>query len=96
VVTSAADREGWDRLVADLSEIAEVPPAAVHQDSQLIEDLALDSFALTELVLTLIDQYGMETLSEDLEGRRWNGVTAGQLYREWRLEVRQRPLDQSP
>jgi hypothetical protein len=46
----------------------------------LIEDLALDSVALAELLTILIDDYGVERLVTGLEDQGWAGLTAKELF----------------
>jgi acyl carrier protein len=61
-----------------------VPAEDLAPSMRLDQDLALDSLALTEVVVLLIVDFDMETLAEELEQRDWRGVTLGDLYGEYR------------
>ena len=70
----------WDELVNTTAEIAEGSSRAIAHDTRLIADLGLDSLAVTELVVVLIDEYGIETLSRDLDAIEWETLTVGALF----------------
>jgi acyl carrier protein len=59
-------------FTADLAELLDVRPESIDPDARLVEDLGLDSVALTEIVVMLISDYGAESLSERLEYERWD------------------------
>jgi len=70
----------WDELVAIVSNFVEIPAGEIHDDTLLIDGLGLDSLALTELLITLIEEHQVESLEQELFSRSWEGVTLGQLY----------------
>jgi len=73
----------WDDFVAELAAIAQVPEAGVHEDSRVLEDLALDSLALAELGVVLVDKHHTWSPTNNLETRRWDNVTVRELYNEY-------------
>ena len=85
-VVGSGAKVGWDAFVADVAVIADVPLADIGADTRLIEDLGCDSLSLVELVVALIEDYGMEGLSQNLGERTWQGVTVGALYDEYCAE----------
>jgi acyl carrier protein len=70
----------WGELMAEVAPFTEVAPERISRDSMLIEDLGLDSLALTELLITLIEEHGAEPLTEELFSRSWERVTLGELF----------------
>ena len=77
------DPISWDEYVAEVAAIAQVPVADVREDSRVLEDLALDSLALAELGVVLVDKYDSWSLSRDLETRSWDNCTVRSLYHEY-------------
>ena len=80
---SAAGQASWEDFVHSVAAAAGIPVREVSPSTRLIEDLDLDSLALTEVVVMLIVELGMESLSDGLEQRRWDSVTVGGLYDEY-------------
>jgi acyl carrier protein len=76
--------QGWKEFVAKVAELAAIEPDRIGPKTRIVEDLGLDSIALAELVVLLIDDYGVEPLSAGLEQRTWEGVTVGSLFDESR------------
>jgi acyl carrier protein len=72
----------WEQFQSQLVEILDTQAAAVEEDARLIEDLGADSVALAEIATFLLLDCGLESLADDLDRRDWEGVTAGQIYRE--------------
>jgi acyl carrier protein len=73
----------WDEFRAEVAQVADVSPGEIDDQTRVLEDLGLDSLALTELVVILVDKYDVWSLSKDLENRRWANVTVRQLYDEY-------------
>jgi acyl carrier protein len=73
----------WEQFVAEVASIAEVPVTDIQPETSVIEDLALDSLALAELGVVLVDKYDTWSLSRDLETRSWENVTVRDLYDEY-------------
>jgi acyl carrier protein len=73
----------WTEFAAEVAEIAQVPAAEVGPETRVLEDLALDSLALAELGVVLIDKYDLWTLSSELETRSWENLTVRALYDEY-------------
>jgi acyl carrier protein len=83
VPTTKWDPISWDEFVAEVAAIAQVPVGEVHEDTRVLEDLALDSLALAELGVVLVDKYDSWSLSRELETRSWENCTVISLYREY-------------
>jgi acyl carrier protein len=78
---TANDRNmSWDDLIAEISRVADLPPKRIDRESRLVADLGLDSLALTELAVVLIDQYQVESLSAKLEQVPWDALTVEALF----------------
>jgi acyl carrier protein/RimJ/RimL family protein N-acetyltransferase len=73
----------WEEFLAEVASIADVDAADVHPDTRVLEDLALDSLALAELGVVLVDRYDTWSLSRELETRSWENVTVRDLYDEY-------------
>jgi acyl carrier protein len=77
----------WRQLADMVAELSAVPLAEITPESRLIEDLGLDSLALAELVVVLLEHHhGAATLADRLEDRSWEGVSLGML-----IEAGRRP-----
>ena len=72
----------WDAFANEVARLASATTGVVSRSSRLIEDLGLDSLGLTELVAYLVDRHGATKLAADLELRRWENTTAGDLFDE--------------
>jgi acyl carrier protein len=70
----------WNELVGEVADFAQVPDQAIDRQTLLIEDLGLDSLALTELLITLIEEYEIDALSAELFARTWERVSIGELF----------------
>jgi acyl carrier protein len=70
----------WDEFAAAVAEIAQRPADHVTRDSLVVEDLALDSVALAELVILLLDDYEVDGLSRELEDTAWNRLPLGRIF----------------
>jgi acyl carrier protein len=73
---------GWQSFAASVAQVAGLPAERVEPGTKVIEDLGLDSLALTELVVLLIDEYDMASLYKSLETRSWADTTVAQLFDE--------------
>jgi acyl carrier protein len=76
-------RERWEGFAAAVASVAQVRAEDIARSTRLVEDLGLDSLALTEVVVLLIVELDMDTVSDDLERRDWADVTVGDLYNEY-------------
>lgn len=72
----------WDEFAAAVAEIAQQPPDRVTRDARVIEDLALDSVALAELVVLLIDDYEVAGVARELDELAWSRLTLGRIFDE--------------
>jgi len=73
---------GWTDLAVEIAAIGRLPVERVEPEALLIDDLGFDSLAIAELIVLLVDDYGISTLPQDLEARDWTDVTVGQLRDE--------------
>ena len=73
----------WEGFVKEVAAIAEMPETEISPTTRVLEDLALDSLALAELGVVLVDKYDIHSLSRELEARSWDNVTVRQLYEEY-------------
>ena len=80
---AVAEQRTWEEFSAAVASVADVADGSVERSSRLTGDLGMDSLALTELVVMLIVDMGMNTVADSLEERSWDDVTVGQLYDEW-------------
>ena len=69
----------WGEFAAKLASVAEIDAAGIQQEARLIEDLDLDSLAVIELVVALMNDYGL-AMPDGIDAERWDGLTAGQLF----------------
>src|SRR5207247_3838674 len=72
----------WSEFVAYFAQAANVASEDVRREARLVADLGIDSLALAETIVALIERYAPVTLMGDLEGRDWDRVTVGDLYQE--------------
>lgn len=77
----------WRRFADELGAIAQVPSEGITSDLRLAEDLELDSLAIAEVLVFLLDEYNPARLSRDLEDRVWERITVGELFVECTGEV---------
>ena len=73
----------WEQFAGEVADLADRPVEEIDETSRLVEDLGLDSVALAELVVILIERYDMYSLSKTLEERSWEQVTVRSLYDEY-------------
>jgi acyl carrier protein len=73
----------WEEFVQPIADIARIDASDISPSTRLVADLDLDSLALTEVVVLLIVERGMESLSIGLEDRDWTELTVGELHREY-------------
>jgi acyl carrier protein len=73
----------WEHFAREVAAVARVPAGDLDPSARLIEDLGLDSLALTEVAVLMITEFGMASVADDLERRDWSGVTVGELYDEY-------------
>ncbi|MGO9955501.1 MAG: acyl carrier protein [Solirubrobacteraceae bacterium] len=81
----------WQQFAEAIAEIACVPADQVGPDTRLIADLNIDSLALVEIFAVLVTDFGMDTLAAELDDRRWEILTLGELYEEHRTGQRVKP-----
>jgi acyl carrier protein len=84
---TSAEKLGWEEFANAIALAGKLPAENVRQDQRLLEDLGLDSLGLLEVIVFLVVDCGMEALADELPERDWRGVSAGELYREYREGV---------
>jgi hypothetical protein len=72
----------WHEFVDPLAEIFPGSRGELKPESRLIEDLGVDSLALAELIIILVEKYDPASLSRRLDDRVWEEVTLGMLFQE--------------
>jgi acyl carrier protein len=72
----------WEEFKATIASATGLAPDALDRDRQLVEDLGLDSLQVAEVLVVLIEDYGLRDLLGELETRVWRDITVGQLYDE--------------
>lgn len=77
-----ASEEEWQAFVAKVAEIAGVEPSEVTAETRLIDDLDLDSLALTELLVEVISDHYLDDIAAELHERRWEGTTVAGLFED--------------
>ena len=55
-----------DKLFEILSEYSEVSPENINEQTKIVEDLGLDSFALLSMIVDIENEYGVDLQNEDL------------------------------
>ncbi len=54
-----------ERIIAGLAKIKMKPPAEIHKQSRLIEDLEIDSLDTLDLIFQLEEEFNIEIPQED-------------------------------
>jgi GAF domain-containing protein len=82
MTAAAVDHPNWPEFAQQLAELSGVPRDEIRAETRLVADLALDSLALAELVVSLIERYAPASMVRDLEDHDWDRMTAGNLFDE--------------
>jgi acyl carrier protein len=69
----------WEAFAEDLAQVIDVPVEKVLPESRLVEDLDADSVALVELVVAMVNDYGV-AMPNGLDPSSLEGLTAGRLF----------------
>lgn len=83
-MTGAGGKLQWREFAQAVAGAANVPAEAITAESRLLDDLGLDSLALSEVVVMLLVDLGMASLESGLGQRDWRHVTVGELFEEYR------------
>ncbi len=78
----AGHEADWGEFIDTIAEVVPEPSTELAPETRPIEDLGLDSLALIELLVVLIEKYDPAGLAGPLDDRTWEGVTLGILFRE--------------
>jgi acyl carrier protein len=76
------ERDSWAALTDGIAGIARIDAASLRPQTRLVEDLGLDSLALTEVIVLLLVDFGLDDPAGELEERDWAGVTIGDVHAE--------------
>ena len=80
---AAEGKLGWEQFAAAIADVSGVQVGRISESSRLIEDLGLDSLALSEVIVFLLVELEMDSLGADLQDREWVRVTVGELFTEY-------------
>ena len=72
----------WEEFQAAIADATGFPRDELDRDRRFIEDLDFDSLQVAEVLVTLIEDYGLTDLLGELENRPWQGITLGELFDE--------------
>lgn len=89
-----AGKLDWPQFAARIAEVVGVPVGRVEHGSSLLDDLGLDSLALTEVIVLLLVDLDMSSLEPGLAERDWRQVTVGNLFEEYSHETPAQPRTQ--
>lgn len=81
----------WVGFVSAIADVAGIDADRIRAETRLVEDLGLDSLALTEVVTLLLVDYEVESVPERFQDFGWEGVTAADVFREF-AAVKRIPL----
>jgi acyl carrier protein len=73
----------WEKFVAGVADIVRVDPADIRREARLTQDLGVDSLSLAELIVALVDEWRVDSVSATIPDRVWSEVTVGALYDEY-------------
>lgn len=73
----------WIEFAAAVGAITDRDPSELTPEMLVIGDLGLDSFGLSELIVSLIVDFGFDELSDGLDARNWDLATLGELAAEF-------------
>ena len=70
----------WRRYIDVVSEVSDVSVESIHRDSLITNDLGLDSLAIVELTVALIEELKAEGMEKALGSMDWGELTVGALF----------------
>lgn len=73
----------WSSFATAIAQTAGVPAERIEPGTRLLEDLGLDSLALSEVIVLLLVDFEMFSLEQELSKREWRHVTVGELFQEY-------------
>lgn len=79
-MADSANDAAWRRYIDVVSEVSDVSVESIHRDSSITKDLGLDSLAILELTVALIEELNAEGMEEALGSMDWGEVTVGALF----------------
>lgn len=86
-MTDSGNGAAWRRYIDVISEVSDVSVESIHRDSSITRDLGLDSLAIVELAVALIEKLKAEGMEKALGSMDWGKVTVGELFDQY-LAVR--------
>lgn len=85
----APSSPSWEEFQATIADATGFPTGELARDRRFIEDLDFDSLQVAEVLVLLIEDYGLSNLLGELEDRPWKDVTLGQLFDEVAMRARE-------
>lgn len=73
----------WESFVAQLAVIAHREPSIIAPETRLVADLGLDSLAITELAVALMDEFGVEAVTDRMDEIEWEALTVGRVFDDY-------------
>ena len=73
----------WESLRSQVALIAQVPASDIDRNTRLVADLGLDSLAVTEVAVVLMEEFGTDALAEGLDEIEWETLTVGRLFDDY-------------
>lgn len=70
----------WARYIDVVSEVSGIQAEKIHRDSSITRDLGLDSLAILELAVALIEELKAKGMENALGGMDWGELTVGALF----------------
>jgi acyl carrier protein len=72
----------WEEFQAAIADATGFSREGLERDRRFIEDLGFDSLQVVEVLIVLIEDYGLTDLLGELERRPWQDITLGELFDE--------------
>jgi acyl carrier protein len=69
----------WEEFTEKVASVGGPEASEIEPGVRLVEDLDLDSLAVIELVVALMNDYGL-AMPDGLNAQKWQGLTAGELF----------------
>ena len=63
----------FEKLCSIIAEVMDVDPGGLTEDTAFVEDLGADSLDVVDLVMSLEDEFDLESPDEDVENVRTVG-----------------------
>lgn len=71
------------KLIGELAEIGRLAERDIDLDSSLASDLGLDSVAVAEVAVLLVEEYDVDPGKVDMDGNNWSAMTVRRLLDDY-------------